>query len=171
MSRPRTDFLAAGDHLRLLRRGGWEYVEHVGGRDSVAALATTPANEVVLIEQWRPPVDAIVLELPAGIVEPGEPPEHAVVRELMEETGFAANGPPELLLGSPLSAGIASSILYLYRVHAAERRGPGGGVGDERIRVRLVPLRELLRSPLGHSGAVDWHIPAALHLARVRGLT
>ena len=89
MSRPRTDLLAAGDHLRLLRRHGWEYVEHVGGRDSVAALATTPANEVVLIEQRRPPVEAVVLELPAGIVEPGEPPEHAVVRELMEETGFA----------------------------------------------------------------------------------
>jgi ADP-ribose pyrophosphatase len=169
MSRPQTDLLGAGDHLRLLRRGGWEYVEHIGGSDSVAVLATTPANEVVLIEQRRPPVDAVVLELPAGIVEPGEPPEQAVVRELMEETGFAG-GPPELLLGSPLSAGITSSILYLYRVHAAERRGPGGGIGDELIRVRLVPLPELLRSPLGRGGAVDWHIPAALHLARVRGL-
>ena len=74
MSRPRTDLLAAGDHLRLLRRHGWEYVEHVGGRDSVAALATTPANEFVLIEQRRPPVEAVVLERPAGSSSPASLP-------------------------------------------------------------------------------------------------
>jgi ADP-ribose pyrophosphatase len=161
---PERELLAQGEHLQLVRRGGWEYVEQLDGADSVAALGTTATGEVVLIEQRRVPVGGTVLELPAGIIEPGESPEAAVVRELLEETGFTAAGAPELLLRAPLSAGITSSLLHLYRVRCGPRIGAGGGVGDERIRVRLVPLGKLTRSTLSGYEAVDWHIPAALHL-------
>ena len=162
------DLLCRGAHLRLVRREGWEYAEHLISGESVAALALTPADEVVLIEQRRTPVDRVVLELPAGIVDPGETPEVAVVRELLEETGYTVEGPPELLLSAPILAGLTSSILHLFRVRCGERIAAGGGVEDEQIRVRLVPLAELARSPLDRYEAVDWHIPAALQLARVR---
>jgi ADP-ribose pyrophosphatase len=162
------DLLGSGVHLRLVRREGWEYAEHLESSASVAVLALTRSNEVVLIEQRRTPVDRVVLELPAGIVDPGETPESAVLRELLEETGYTAEGPPELLLSAPILAGLTSSILHLFRVRCGERIAAGGGVEDERIRVRLVPLAELERSPLDGYEAVDWHIPAALQLARVR---
>jgi ADP-ribose pyrophosphatase len=168
-SPPGPELIVRGDHLQLVKRDGWEYVEHLDGADSVAAFATTTTGEVVLIEQRRLPVDRVVLELPAGIVEPGEAPEDAVVRELLEETGFSAAGAPELLLRAPLSAGLTSSMLHLYRVRCGPRVGPGGGVDDERIDVRLVPLHELAASTLSEYEAVDWHIPAALQLIRAEG--
>jgi len=162
------DLLCSGVHLRLVRRDGWEYAEQLESSASVAALALTRSDEVVLIEQWRKPVGRIVLELPAGVVDPGETPEAAVVRELVEETGYAAGGPPELLLSSPILAGLTSSIHHVFRIRCGDRIAEGGGVEDEQIRVRLVPLAELVRSSLDRYGAVDWHIPAALQLARVR---
>jgi ADP-ribose pyrophosphatase len=155
--------LAGGEHLRLVRRDGWEYVEHLAGRHSVAAFATTAAGEVVLIEQRRVPVDAVVLELPAGIVDPGETTEEAVLRELHEETGYTAAAPPALLLSSPILAGLSSTILHVFRIHCGPRTGPGGGLTDETITVRLVPLAEL-DTALAASAAIDWHLLAALHL-------
>lgn len=161
-----TDVLYEGEHLRLVRREGWEYAEHRDSSRSVAVFATTAAGEVVLIEQRRVPVGRLVLELPAGIVDPGETPEDAAVRELHEETGFTAPGRPELLLASPILAGLTSSVMFLYRVGCGPRTGPGGGVEDEQIRVRLVPLEEV-DAAMAAAEAVDWHLPAALHLFRV----
>jgi ADP-ribose pyrophosphatase len=160
--------LCSGSHLRLVRRDGWEYAEQLESSASVAALALTRTHEVVLVEQRRAPVDRMVLELPAGVVDPGETPEAAVVRELLEETGYSADGAPELLLSSPILAGLTSSIHHVFRIRCGDRIAEGGGVDGEQIRVRLIPLAELARSSLDRYGAVDWHIPAALQLARVR---
>jgi ADP-ribose pyrophosphatase len=163
-----TETLCSGNHLRLVRRAGWEYAQHLDSNASVAALALTRDGEVVLIEQHREPVGRTVLELPAGIVDPGEAPEDAVVRELLEETGYEAARPPELLLAAPILAGLTSSIHHVFRVHCGDRIAAGGGVDGEQIRVRVVPLTELLDSTFDEWDAVDLHIPAALHLARLR---
>ncbi|MDD4817472.1 MAG: NUDIX hydrolase [Victivallaceae bacterium] len=48
-----------------------------------------PSNRVLLTRQFRPPTGKYVVEFPAGLIEPGEPPEETAKRELMEETGFA----------------------------------------------------------------------------------
>jgi ADP-ribose pyrophosphatase len=133
----------------------------------VAAFATTAAGEVVLIEQWREPVGCVVLELPAGIVDPGETPEQAVVRELLEETGYAAAGPPELLRDSPILAGLTSSVMHVFRLDCGARVGAGGGLAGEQITVRLVPLTRI-DDALAAAEAIDWHLPAALHLLRLR---
>ncbi|KAG7452954.1 uncharacterized protein BT62DRAFT_959091 [Guyanagaster necrorhizus] len=67
------------------------------GIDAVAifALIRSKTNafplSTVVIEQYRPPVDAYIIELPAGLIDEGETPESAAIRELEEETGFLAD--------------------------------------------------------------------------------
>lgn len=56
--------------------------------DSAAVLALTPANEVVLVEEFRPGPEAVLVELPGGVVEPGQAPIDAARAELLEETGY-----------------------------------------------------------------------------------
>jgi 8-oxo-dGTP pyrophosphatase MutT (NUDIX family) len=58
--------------------------------DWVNVVALTDDDELVMIEQWRQGVLRVTLEIPGGIVDPGESPFDAAVRELLEETGFRA---------------------------------------------------------------------------------
>ena len=62
--------------------------------DAVAILALLnggkgEAPQTVLVRQFRPPVDAYTIELPAGLVDPHETPSEAAIRELKEETGYS----------------------------------------------------------------------------------
>lgn len=59
--------------------------------DWVNILAFTPKDELLLIRQWRHGVSAPSLEVPAGVIDPGERPLAAAKRELLEETGYAAS--------------------------------------------------------------------------------
>jgi len=58
--------------------------------DYVSVVAQTPAGKVLLVRQFRPPLEKFTLELPAGWIDPGETPAQAVRRELREETGAEA---------------------------------------------------------------------------------
>jgi 8-oxo-dGTP pyrophosphatase MutT (NUDIX family) len=69
---------------------------------------------VVLVRQYRPPLDELVLEIPAGMRDvPGEPTEVTAARELVEEVGLEAGTMRHLLDFHP-SAGMTDSVLYLY---------------------------------------------------------
>ena len=54
----------------------------------VNAVALTENNEVILIRQYRHAAEEVILEIPGGCIDPGETPEEAVKRELLEETGY-----------------------------------------------------------------------------------
>lgn len=56
--------------------------------DWVNVVAITPAQKIVVVHQYRFGVGTMTVEIPAGVIEPGEPPEHAARRELQEETGY-----------------------------------------------------------------------------------
>lgn len=64
-----------------------EVVEHHGG---VAVLALDENDNLLMVEQYRYGADRVMLELPAGKIDPGESPETCGVRELEEETGYQA---------------------------------------------------------------------------------
>jgi len=78
----------------------WESAERTtrgsSGIDAVAVLAILRSESgafplsTVIIEQYRPPVDKFVVELPAGLIDKGETAEDAAIRELQEETGYKA---------------------------------------------------------------------------------
>ncbi|KAG1804241.1 NUDIX hydrolase domain-like protein [Suillus subaureus] len=68
----------------------WESAERTTRKDSGIDDQCFPLSTVI-IEQYRPPLDNIVIELPAGLVDAGETAEAAAIRELKEETGYEAD--------------------------------------------------------------------------------
>ena len=62
-----TNELGRGRYLRLVRSNGWEWVERTNVTGVVVIAALTPADEILLVEQFRPPVGQSVVELPAGL--------------------------------------------------------------------------------------------------------
>jgi ADP-ribose pyrophosphatase len=83
-------------------------------RGSVGVLAITEEDRVLLIRQYRYPVDAMVWEIPAGRLDAGEAPEHAARRELEEETGFSP-GTIEPVLTYLTSPGFCDETMHLFR--------------------------------------------------------
>ena len=65
-----------------------EIVEH---SNCIAVVVVDEDNKVILVRQFRKPVEEELLEIPAGGIEPGETPDQAACRELQEEIGFRPN--------------------------------------------------------------------------------
>ena len=108
MSDP-VQIIAEGRFLRFAKRQNWEYVERVNVRDVAVLVPITSEDEIVLVEQFRIPVQARMIELPAGLV--GDEEEFreedlldAANRELEEETGYRAER-LTLLTRAPSSGG------------------------------------------------------------------
>lgn len=105
-----------------------------------AVVAVTDGGDVVLVRQWRQPVGGFTLELPSGGVDAGEDPFEAAGRELLEETGYRAEGLAHLT-SVYTSTGRSTEVCHLFRCRAV----PGGGPRPEPtefIRVVEVPLAE-----------------------------
>jgi ADP-ribose pyrophosphatase len=134
----------AGKYISALKRGRWEYVSRTGSTNAVVILAEHDAK-VILIEQYRVPVGARCLELPAGLV--GDEDAHATVegtavKELEEETGFTA-GRIERLGQFHSSPGMVAESFTLVRAHGVRKIGEGGGTEHEDITVHLVAREDI----------------------------
>lgn len=156
-----------GKHVLVLERDGWQYVERKSGKEAVAVLAETEDGNVILIEQLRKPLDARVIDFPAGLVgdEGGvSDPAETARKELEEETGYTCDS-VELLVRGPSSPGITSEIVSLYRAHGIRKQGQGGGVEGEDITVHVVPrdeLRDWLRQKEREGVLIDLKVGLAL---------
>ena len=92
------------------RRTSREIVEH---SDCVAVIPIDADGNVLLVRQFRKPVEKELLEIPAGCIDPGEEPETTVRREMREETGYLPRK-VERLGGFYASPGYCTEYLHLY---------------------------------------------------------
>lgn len=142
--------LYAGRHLSMVARGSWEYITRNTRRPAVGIVAVTDAGNVVLVEQYRPPVGCNVVELPAGLAGDIEGAEHepfveAAKRELLEETGYTAACWTELG-GGYTSPGLTDETIVMFLAEVLEKQHAGGGDESEEIAVYEVAFE----------GVIDW---------------
>lgn len=112
-----------------------EIVEH---RGAVVIAALDGEGNVLLVRQYRKPVEQELLELPAGTLDPGEEPEACAWRELQEETGFRAEK-LEKLGGFYSAPGFCTEYLHLFLATGLQP-SPMAADDDEDIRVVPTPL-------------------------------
>lgn len=168
MQHSHSETLYEGKHLRLQRRGCWEYVERTRTSGVVAIVAVTESRELVLTSQFRPPLQQTVIDLPAGLAgdvagQEQESLEAAARRELEEETGYAG-GAWRFLFAGPSSPGLTNERVDFFLAEGVTRHGNGGGDDSEEIEVLTIPLmnlRDWLTTPPG-TGHIDLKLYIAL---------
>ena len=134
-------------------RDGSEHTFHVADApDGVTVIALTDDEQLVMVRQWRHPLQRVTLETPSGIIDPGESPEAAAVRELREETGYAG-GEPHVIGCVVLNPSWQTTRLYAVVVRGARRVGEKEPDAGEETRVRCVPVARIRQMVL--DGAVD----------------
>ena len=133
-----------GRFIAAKTQGKWEFVSRVRGIEAAVILAVDDGH-VLLVEQYRVPLGANCLELPAGLVgdeTEGEAIEIAAGRELEEETGYRAER-IETVGRFASSPGMVSETFTLVRAHGLEKVSDGGGVEGENITVHRVKLANI----------------------------
>ncbi len=112
----------------------------------VAVLAVTREGEVVLVREFRPGPEAVLVGLPGGVVDPGEDPLAAAQRELGEETGYAGNF---RYVGSHFASAYSTHRMHATLATDCYKAGDTSADPGEHLEVVLMPLadfREYARS-------------------------
>jgi ADP-ribose pyrophosphatase len=159
-----------GRWLRLQKRDKWEYAERTNPGGAAVVLAITPDDKVILIEQFRVPIQSLTIEFPAGLIgdEPDFASENAAstaARELEEETGWLP-ADVDYVHGGPSSAGMSSEYQHFFRARGLRKTGPGGGTESENITIHEVALSDVpsfLQGKLKAGFAIDPKVYAGLY--------
>jgi ADP-ribose pyrophosphatase len=105
-------------------------------------VALTPADEVVLVWQYRFGTDTLSLEIPGGVIDDGEAPEQAARRELREETGYEAETFERLLVVEPNPA-IQNNRCFTFVARGARPTAATGFDPQEEIETALLPAARI----------------------------
>jgi ADP-ribose pyrophosphatase len=126
--------------------------------DYASVVAITEEGRVVIVRQYRPAVDRYTLELPSGLVDPGETPLESARRELLEETGYRA-GELEMLGSMEPDTGRLGNRIWGYV--ARDVKLVEGATPEQGIEVLTWGVEELVQA------TIDGRFNHALHVAIV----
>ncbi len=119
------------------RHGKREIVEHAG---AVAVVALDQEGNIVLVKQYRKPVERVLLEIPAGTLEAEEDPLDCARRELAEETGLSAVH-WEKILTYYSTPGFTDELLHMF-IARGLIEGTKDPDQDEFVEVLRIPLAD-----------------------------
>ena len=152
----------------------WEAVDRTGNPGCAHAVfiiaRIMPDNEVVLIRQFRPPAGKLMVEFPAGLIDPGETPEATAVRELYEETGFEGKV-ISCTAGGYSSPGMTGESIVLAAMEIDGTQYPGGMIPQnhqeeseniEVFRIKTGELAEFVKKMEAEDCGIDSKIYTAL---------
>jgi 8-oxo-dGTP pyrophosphatase MutT (NUDIX family) len=131
--------------VRSPRTGATLEVQAVHTPNWVMVLALTPSEEVLMVRQYRHGTEDIYLELPGGLVDAGDDSARlAAQRELMEETGHAANAFEKMGSCFPQPAVLTNECLFYLARDAVPVKGQQLEIGED-IDIIAVPLADIRR--------------------------
>ena len=153
-----------GKKVLVRERDGWEFVERKKGKSAAVVVARKDDGKIVLVGQYRRPVDARVIDFAAGLIgdEGDKNAEETARKELEEETGYRCAKLQRLASG-PTSPGITSETVTFFLATGLVR----GGDAEEKITVYEIAeekVVEWLRARESEGVLVDVKVWAGLYL-------
>lgn len=143
-----------------------ELVKHPG---AVAVIALNAEKELILVEQYRKPLELSILEIPAGKIEPNEEPKVTALRELEEETGCTTKN-LSYLTSFYTSPGFADEIIHIYYTDQLEQVAiPILGDDDEFVEVHILS-QEKIKQAISNQAIYDAKTLYAIQYLEINGI-
>ncbi len=140
-------------------RTGIEHDFHIiESRDWVNIIPLTPDHRVVMVRQYRHGSRTVTLEIPGGLADPGDTPEGAAARELLEETGYQADRWTKIGVVNPNPA-IFNNRCYTFLAQDIRKASDLIPDQTEDIEVDLIPVADI--PELIRTGKIDHAIVIA----------
>lgn len=135
---------------------------------SVCAVALTKEGEVLMVKQYRHPIEKSILELPGGFVDNNESPKEAIARELMEETGYSFSNFTELgkVAANP---GVLNNYTYFFLAEGGIKTGEQHLDQNEFLVVEKISLEDLKKDLLDNKIVQSLHVNCIFYALQKMG--